>query len=109
MATKAEIEQIMLEAAKVDAMTNTDGWQIIKSYCQRTIKASHDSWLYAEPKSVMLEKLRTEARTAHAMLSLVENFREQGKQLWNLWAKAEGILPETAMDMDNNSPNIEEN
>lgn len=109
MATKAEIEQLMLEAAKVEDMTSTEGWRIIKAYCERTIKASHDSWLYADPKSVSLEKLRTEARTAHAMLSLVQNFKEQGKQLWSLWAKAEGIIPETAMDMDNYSPNIEEN
>lgn len=107
MANKADIENIILEASKVDAMTGTEGWKIIKRYCENTIKSSHDSWLYADPKSVQLEKLRTDARTCHALLSLVENFREEGKRLFNIWAKAQGLVPNVPMDVDNESPNVE--
>lgn len=105
---KAAMEGIMLEASKVDGMTNTEGWAIIRDYCERTIKHSHDTWLYSDEDNTLVKELKQTARTCHAMLTLVENFREEGKRLWNLWAKAEGLLPEVAMDMDNKSPNVEE-
>ena len=105
---KLEMEQVMLEAATIDNMTTHEGWKIIKRYLENTIRLSHDSWLYADPKSATLEKLRTDARTAHSMINLVENFKEEGKRLWNLWARAEGLIPEAAMDMDNKSPKVEE-
>ena len=105
---KQAMEQVMLEAATIDNMTTHEGWKIIRGYCENTIKLSHEAWLYADPKSATLEKLRVDARTAHAMINLVENFKEEGKRLWNLWARAEGLIPDTALDMDNKSPNVED-
>lgn len=98
----------MMEAAKIDQMSASEGWQIIRRYCENTIKLSHDAWLYADPKSATLEKLRTDARTAHSILNLVENFKEEGKRLWQLWARAEGLIPESALDVDNHSPQVEQ-
>ena len=108
MKPKEHMEQVMLESAKIEAMTHTEGWSIIRSYLDNTIKLSHDAWLYADPKSATLEKLRTDARTAHAMINLVENFKEEGKRLWQLWARSEGLIPSTVLDMDNESPNLDE-
>lgn len=108
MGNKAEMERVMMEAAQIDSMAAHPGWAIIKNYCENTIRLSHDAWLYADPKSATLEKLRIDARTAHAMINLIENFREEGKRLWNLWARAEGLIPETALDMDNQSPKVED-
>ena len=108
MNNKAEMEKVMMEAATIDNMSNHEGWKIVKRYCENTIRLSHDAWLYADPKSATLEKLRVDARTAHAMINLVENFKEEGKRLWNLWARAEGLIPEVALDVDNQSPNVEE-
>ena len=103
------MEQVMLEASKVDSMTASPGWSIIREYCERTIKHSHDTWLYADEDNKTVKELKATARTCHAIITLVENFKEEGKRLWNLWARAEGLIPEVAMDMDNKSPNIEEN
>lgn len=106
--SKDHMENVIMEAAVIDQMTAHDGWQIIRRYCENTIRLSHEAWLYADPKSATLEKLRTDARTAHSIINLVENFKEEGKRLWNLWARAEGILPAVALDMDNKSPKVEE-
>lgn len=108
MGNKLDMEKVMMEAAVIDQMTAHQGWQIIRGYCENTIRLSHDSWLYADPKSATLEKLRTDARTAHAMINLVENFKEEGKRLWGLYARAEGLIPDVAMDVDNHSPKVEE-
>lgn len=108
MSNRVDVEQLMLEAAKVDSMTNSEGWNIVREYCERTIKASHDLWLYADDDSKTLKELKSSARTAHAMISLVENFKEEGKRLWQLWAKAQGIVDEVSMDVDNKSPKVEE-
>lgn len=104
----ADMERIMMEAAKIEQMSHSEGWGIIKDYCENTIRLSHAAWLYADPKSATLEKLRVDARTAHSMLNLVENFKEEGKRLFQMWARAQGLIPEVAMDVDNESPNIEE-
>lgn len=105
MQNKADLERIMMEAATIDQMTGHEGWKIIRGYLENTIRLSHDAWLYADPKSATLEKLRTDARTAHAMINLVENFKEEGKRLWNLWARAEGLIPDAQLEK---SPKEEE-
>lgn len=105
---KSAMESMMMEAAQIEQMTNTEGWKALKSWCENTIRLSHESWLYTDPNDETAEKLRTNARTAHSIINLVENAKAEGKRLWNLWARAEGLIPEVAMDMDNISPTIED-
>lgn len=108
MQTRADMEQVMLEAAKIDQMANSEGWNVIKQYCENTIRVSHDIWLYVDDDDKRVKELKQAARTAHAMINLVENFREEGKKLWTLWTRAQGLVPDVALDVDNASPNIEE-
>lgn len=108
MTTKNEMERAMMECAHIEQMTATEGWKIIEQYLENTIKVCNEVWLYLPSKSTKLEEIRQEAARCHGMLTLVRNFKDEGKRLWNLWAKLEGLVPETVMDMDNKSPNVEE-
>jgi hypothetical protein len=101
------MEQVMMEAAQIEGMTNSEGWKILRKYLDNTIKLSHDTWLYTSDKKIG-EDLKRNARTYHAMINLVENFKEEGKKLFNLWARAQGFIPSVTLDMDNESPKVEE-
>lgn len=105
---KAAMESMMMEAAQIEQMTATEGWKALKSWCDNTLRLSHDSWLYVDEDNKTAKELKRNARTAHAILNLVENAKSEGKRLWNLWARAEGLIDEVAMDMDNVSPTIED-
>ena len=108
MTNKAEMERVMMEAAQIEGMSTTEGWKILRQYLENTIKLSHDTWLYTDEDNTSVRALKQSARTAHAMINLVENFKEEGKKLFDIWARAQGLVPGTVFDMDNKSPNVED-
>lgn len=102
---KRDMEQVMAECAKVEHMANSEGWAIIKGYLDNTIKVCNEKWLYMDKDDEKLEAVRQEAARCHAMISLVENFKTEGKRLWNLWTRLEGLVPDSMVD---ESPNVED-
>ena len=104
---QAELEEFILEAHKVQALANSEGWSILKRDCLYTIEGYKKSILSMDKNDSKFDDLRIQTLACEKLLAMVEDYEANRKKAEELFLKLN--LPEEVIiaDVDNHSPLLE--
>jgi len=103
-----DLEEFLIEAAKVRAMADSEGWQVIRRDCEFTIESYKKQILSMDKNDPKFDETRLQAMACEKLISIVDDYEVNRKKAEELFLKSK--LPEEFImaDVDNHSPLIEQ-
>lgn len=101
---QADLEGFIQEALKVEDMTRSEGWAMIRRDIDGFLADANKAWAAMTPDSQEFKRLQLDVLACRKLIDLVEDYKANRIQAEREWLKTQFPSLYIESDVDNESP-----